>query len=167
MVWWWAHLGSNQGPTGYEPVALPAELWARQMHVALKYPPAKADLATVDLNRMLIQPEFVKEKPAQPDLLASVIIHKAFQYSAPAGMSQFSEGFGFYLPNTLSGYAEISSHFFQGMVRFSPMPNRIRSTFSSLGVRVVRTFRVCSAKPKLTTASPGERIFLSSIKSPR
>ena len=26
----WAHLGSNQGPTGYEPVALPAELWARQ-----------------------------------------------------------------------------------------------------------------------------------------
>ncbi len=25
---WWAHLGSNQGPTGYEPVALPTELWA-------------------------------------------------------------------------------------------------------------------------------------------
>ena len=25
----WAHLGSNQGPTGYEPVALPIELWAR------------------------------------------------------------------------------------------------------------------------------------------
>ena len=24
----WAHLGSNQGPTGYEPVALPIELWA-------------------------------------------------------------------------------------------------------------------------------------------
>ena len=28
---WWAHLGSNQGPTGYEPVALPTELWALQM----------------------------------------------------------------------------------------------------------------------------------------
>ena len=28
---WWAHLGSNQGPTGYEPVALPAELWAREL----------------------------------------------------------------------------------------------------------------------------------------
>ena len=27
-LFWWAHLGSNQGPTGYEPVALPAELWA-------------------------------------------------------------------------------------------------------------------------------------------
>ena len=26
---WWAHLDSNQGPTGYEPVALPTELWAR------------------------------------------------------------------------------------------------------------------------------------------
>jgi hypothetical protein len=26
----WAHLGSNQGPTGYEPVALPTELWAHQ-----------------------------------------------------------------------------------------------------------------------------------------
>src|SRR5688500_11290480 len=24
----WAHLDSNQGPTGYEPAALPAELWA-------------------------------------------------------------------------------------------------------------------------------------------
>ncbi len=26
----WAHLGSNQGPTGYEPVALPTELWAHK-----------------------------------------------------------------------------------------------------------------------------------------
>jgi hypothetical protein len=25
---WWAHLASNQGPSGYEPVALPTELWA-------------------------------------------------------------------------------------------------------------------------------------------
>ena len=29
----WAHLGSNQGPTGYEPVALPAELWARKTSI--------------------------------------------------------------------------------------------------------------------------------------
>jgi hypothetical protein len=28
--WIWAHLDSNQGPTGYEPVALPAELWAHK-----------------------------------------------------------------------------------------------------------------------------------------
>ena len=26
----WAHLDSNQGPTGYEPAALTAELWAPQ-----------------------------------------------------------------------------------------------------------------------------------------
>jgi hypothetical protein len=26
FYYWWAHLGSNQGPTGYEPVALPTEL---------------------------------------------------------------------------------------------------------------------------------------------
>ena len=25
---WWAHQESNLGPTGYEPVALPVELWA-------------------------------------------------------------------------------------------------------------------------------------------
>jgi hypothetical protein len=30
---WWAHLGSNQGPTGYEPVALPAELWALSIFI--------------------------------------------------------------------------------------------------------------------------------------
>jgi hypothetical protein len=26
---WWAHPDLNQGPSGYEPVALTAELWAR------------------------------------------------------------------------------------------------------------------------------------------
>ncbi len=30
---WWAHLDSTQGPTGYEPVALPAELWALCLHL--------------------------------------------------------------------------------------------------------------------------------------
>src|SRR5690606_16746451 len=29
LCWWWAHLDSNQGPTGYEPAALTAELWAQ------------------------------------------------------------------------------------------------------------------------------------------
>ena len=28
IVFEWAHQDSNLGPTGYEPVALPAELWA-------------------------------------------------------------------------------------------------------------------------------------------
>jgi hypothetical protein len=30
---WWAHLASNQGPSGYEPVALPTELWALALFV--------------------------------------------------------------------------------------------------------------------------------------
>jgi hypothetical protein len=30
---WWAHLASNQGPSGYEPVALPTELWAHQFEI--------------------------------------------------------------------------------------------------------------------------------------
>ncbi len=34
----WAHLGSNQGPTGYEPVALPAELWARVFNLTPPHP---------------------------------------------------------------------------------------------------------------------------------
>ena len=33
---WWAHLDSNQGPTGYEPVALPTELWALRKDKYLK-----------------------------------------------------------------------------------------------------------------------------------
>ena len=33
----WAHLGSNQGPTGYEPVALPTELWARKTNENFKF----------------------------------------------------------------------------------------------------------------------------------
>ena len=28
---WWAHLDSNQGPTGYEPLALTTELWAHMI----------------------------------------------------------------------------------------------------------------------------------------
>lgn len=29
LKFWWARQDSNLGPTGYEPVALPTELWAR------------------------------------------------------------------------------------------------------------------------------------------
>ena len=44
MVLWWAHLGSNQGPTGYEPVALPTELWALQAQAAFSgiFPPFRS-----------------------------------------------------------------------------------------------------------------------------
>ena len=42
---WWAHLGSNQGPTGYEPVALPTELWALQMQAAQRHLSALVGMA--------------------------------------------------------------------------------------------------------------------------
>ena len=59
---WWAHLASNQGPSGYEPVALPTELWApkktnifnlktdvnpEEFHRPLPY-------STKDFNRLLL-----------------------------------------------------------------------------------------------------------------
>src|SRR5215469_14644178 len=47
------------------------------------------------------------------------------------------------------------------------MPKRMRRTFSSRGVSVLRTFRVCSARFMLMTASAGDTTLLSSMKSPR
>src|SRR5439155_1333157 len=47
------------------------------------------------------------------------------------------------------------------------MPKRMRSTCSSRGVSVAKTFRVCSWRLILTTASEGVMIRLSSIKSSR
>src|SRR5216684_4093892 len=47
------------------------------------------------------------------------------------------------------------------------MPKRIRKTFSSRGVKVASTLRVCSARFMLITASEGETRLLSSMKSPR
>ena len=39
QIGWWAHQGSNLGPTGYEPVALPAELWALlQCNIRIRNP---------------------------------------------------------------------------------------------------------------------------------
>ena len=35
----WAHLDSNQGPTGYEPAALPTELWALPSALGLTHCP--------------------------------------------------------------------------------------------------------------------------------
>ena len=72
-IYEWAHLGSNQGPTGYEPVALPAELWARQLEPSY---PARNILSSVD---------------------------EIFQLATSRGVSQLSQRFGFDLPNPLTG----------------------------------------------------------------
>src|SRR5258706_11675305 len=33
----WVHLGSNQGPSGYEPDALTAELWTRGVRTSVQF----------------------------------------------------------------------------------------------------------------------------------
>jgi hypothetical protein len=54
----WAHLGSNQGPTGYEPVALPTELWAR---IVLRYTILnKVDGPTLELDLRFTSLTFIK-----------------------------------------------------------------------------------------------------------
>jgi|CZCB01.1.fsa_nt_gi hypothetical protein len=56
---WWAHLGSNQGPTGYEPVALPLSYRPRmKMAPRAGFEPATyrltAGRSTVELPRNTI-----------------------------------------------------------------------------------------------------------------
>ncbi len=44
MSYKWAHLGSNQGPTSYEPAALTTELWARaETIIAYAFPLVKRE----------------------------------------------------------------------------------------------------------------------------
>ena len=51
MLVWWAHQDSNLGPTGYEPVALPAELWALAETVSL-LPGVHPEMADLSNFRM-------------------------------------------------------------------------------------------------------------------
>ena len=61
----WAHLDSNQGPTGYEPVALTAELWAQitaqrrtQLHKTEEGENCQRAIEFFDM---------VRQKPVSPD----------------------------------------------------------------------------------------------------
>jgi hypothetical protein len=94
----WAHLASNQGPTGYEPVALPAELWARPV---------------ICTGTLLKTPRPVKRLlvclPSQGIL---EILNKTPQYLTATGMTQLAQGFGLDLSDTLTGHIKIVSHFF-------------------------------------------------------
>ena len=93
---------------------------------------------------------------------------KVFQFSTAGRVTQLSQRFGFNLSNTLSCHGKILPPLLQAYGPPSHQsPKRIRSTFSSLGVNVARTLRVCSAKFRLTAASEGSINFLSSMKSPR
>ncbi len=74
---WWAHLGSNQGPTGYEPVALPIELWAPSEKLI--------DSVHLTVNRHVCQ----------------ALFHGRLQFSAARGISQILENVFLYLPGLL------------------------------------------------------------------
>ena len=87
----WAHQGSNLGPTGYEPVALPAELWARY---AIKMTKFFQD---------------VKKK-------AELTFQKALEQPTPAGVPQFPQCLGLDLPYPFPCDIEILSHLFQRMI---------------------------------------------------
>jgi hypothetical protein len=95
---WWAHLGSNQGPTGYEPVALPTELWAQnKIH---QYIMSRC-LLNNNLSRKILS-----------DSLMVFSLYETFQLSASAGVSQFSQSLGLYLSYTLPCYTKITANFF-------------------------------------------------------
>ncbi len=85
----WAHLGSNQGPTGYEPVALPAELWALNYLNCIEH---------------------------SPRLSSCLIFDKALQAFNPTGMTKFPQCLCLNLPNPLPCDIEILPYFFQRMV---------------------------------------------------
>ena len=54
---WWAHLGSNQGPTGYEPVALPLSYepkMAPRVGFEPTTPRLTAECSTVELSRNIL-----------------------------------------------------------------------------------------------------------------
>jgi len=68
-------------------------------------------------------------------------------------MPQLAQRLGLDLADALAGHLEVLAHLFQGVVGLLAMPKRMRRTFSSRGVSVASTFRVCSARFMLMTAS--------------
>src|SRR5258708_6635785 len=53
----WVHLGSNQGPSGYEPDALTAELWTRGARTSVQF--GSIPFTSLGLGRGLARKEFV------------------------------------------------------------------------------------------------------------
>src|SRR3989338_7493792 len=52
---WWAHQDSNLGPTGYEPVALPTELWALTKLLIVKFKVCFGQVLIKDLNHLCFE----------------------------------------------------------------------------------------------------------------
>src|SRR5262252_3332140 len=92
---WWAHLDSNQGPTGYEPVAL----------TKLSYGPGIDTVSSVEL-RVSGLLSLSRENP-KPGTLS---FHKTLETLAPTRMAELAEGFGFDLADALPGYRKFLTH---------------------------------------------------------
>ena len=91
----WAHLVSNQGPTGYEPVALPTELWAR--HAGLHH-------STQNLAG--------RQGSMAASRLPSSVIHEAPQHLTAAGMAQFAQRLRLNLSHPFTRHVEVVTDFF-------------------------------------------------------
>ena len=86
---WWAHQDSNLGPTGYEPVALPTELWA-----------PKRSLDGVAKRVLLFETSSLDN------------IRVTFELPRAARMLQLLESLRFNLPHSLACYVENCPDFF-------------------------------------------------------
>ncbi len=78
---WWAHLGSNQGPTGYEPVALPAELWAHSYYMLSPKGVNPSQFRNSDCGFGNGTPHSAIGNPH-----LTLGLEEAFQFPSPAGM---------------------------------------------------------------------------------
>ncbi len=91
---WWAHLGSNQGPTGYEPVALPAELWAPSLLYVIPrgcQPSSRFSVRSSEFGAIKSWVWGSRFKTTNSELSTPNLLSfkKALQLLGPAGMSQF------------------------------------------------------------------------------
>src|SRR5262249_19473477 len=104
----WAHRVSNQGPTGYEPVALPTELWApATLHATLHH-------SALTGQALWLYPR-----------VYSSVIDKTPQHLAAAGMPQLAERLGLDLTDALARHIKVVAYFLQRMRRVHTDPKTL------------------------------------------
>src|SRR5262249_8656960 len=161
----WARQDSNLGPTDYEPAALTAELRAPKQipNPKSQAPNPKLEIPThsFDLGFGIWVLGFTKEhvyvRPSK----------KAFSLRERDGCRSLRSAFASIWRMRSRVTAKFCPTSSSVCSLPSPTPNRILITFSSRGVSVFSTDSVCSLRFKLMTASAGETMLRSSMKSPR
>ena len=88
IIIWWAHLDSNQGPTGYEPGALP-----------LSYRPERQG---ENLTKILYDKKLISSR---------LELKKIFNFFSFAPIAQLAERFAFNLTNTFTRNVEVLAYF--------------------------------------------------------